>query len=224
MVPSGNSHLCTYMHSDFLSIIFSVMPAPYSPHAPLNPGPLAGKRVRAPAISVPSLPVVLRGPTAAVTADLNRENYVAWALQVASMAGDRRLEAQDRMFAQKMALLLTQKLVPNASAIDQIDRQEDRRVFRELARLSTDDLLRMARVTPAGLAQAARERVQVVEVSADPGPRAVAEAKEKRDALPPQDGALCYSLPLSWSGERAAGDALKPRRQPGSDGEGESEI
>ena len=168
----------------------------------ISPAGVAGRRVKAPAVSVPELPVILRGPSAAATADLNRENYVAWALQVASLAGDRRLEAQDRMFAQKMALLLTQKLVPNASAIDQIDRTEDRRIFRELARLSTDDLLRMARVTPDGLARAARERAQIVDVVAEhPGARATAEAAEAVEAMPPQDGALCYSLPLSWSGD-----------------------
>lgn len=179
------------------------MASPYSHHAPPPGGRVAGKRVTAPALSVPQMPTVLRGASAAATADLNRENYVAWALQVASLAGDRRLDSHDRMFAQKMALLLAQKLVPNASAIDQIDRVEDRRVFRELARLSTDDLLRMAQVTPAGLAQAARNRAQVIDVVADPGPRAVAEAQEAMDALPPAEGALCYALPLSFEGEQA---------------------
>jgi len=159
------------------------------------------KRLSKSSLSLAGLPQVVRGPDAVSTADLNRENVVAWGLQVASMAGDKRLSDEDRKFAQRVALLILQKMVPNASAIDQIDRAEDRRVFRELSGLSKDDLLRMARVTPADLVRAVKERGPVVlDVTAESrGAVATAELAEaqQRATARPRDSATSYAPPLN---------------------------
>ena len=156
-------------------------------------------RVKAPALSLPQMPVILRGQDATSTAELNRENYVAHCLQVASMVGDRRLDQHDRAFAQRMALLLAQKLIPNASAIDQIDRAEDRRIFRELSGLSVDDLLKMAQVTPTELTARAKASARVIDISSLPSSAlASAELADKMDeaSARPAEGSECYSIPL----------------------------
>lgn len=129
------------------------------------------------------LPQIVRGPDAVTTADLNRENVVSWGLQVMGMAGDPQLSADDKKFAQRVALLMLQKMVPNASAIDQIDRSEDRRLFRELAGMSKDDLLRMSGITPAELVKAVKERGPcVIDVTASSGVHSASTTAEVAQA------------------------------------------
>lgn len=155
------------------------------------------RRASTAAKSLAVLPTIARGANADETANLNRENVVAWGLQIASMAGDRRLDSADRQFAQRVALLMLQKLMPNQAAIDQIDRTEDRRLFRDLAGIGSDDLLRMAGITPPELVKAARKRAAKV-VDVTPGASQAAAAAEVRAAelaARPNDGSECYTPP-----------------------------
>jgi len=151
--------------------------------------------------SLPQLPDVIRMADAQLTADANREPFTSWALKVASLAGDETLEPANRQFAQKMALLLAHKLIPNAASIDQIDRVADKRMFKELAGMTTDELLRMARVTPQeGIKAALRTRrvPDVLDVAdAMVGSATLAaEVESAREALSqrPHESATCHNV------------------------------